>query len=115
MRVCVCVCVRARMFVCVLACVRKNNLMLSLASSVPGHKAKQSEVLIDLAGLEPQGPAAATSSHLQAPPSSLSVPADLLCGAAVAPGPQGSFTATSLTLLDEELLFLGEDLRTPTG
>ncbi|XP_059902930.1 ADP-ribosylation factor-binding protein GGA3-like [Gadus macrocephalus] len=72
------------------------------------HKAKQSEVLIDLAGLEPQGPAAATSSHLQAPPSSLSVPADLLCAAAaVAPGPQGSFTAASLTLLDEELLFLG--------
>ncbi|CAL8328760.1 unnamed protein product [Lota lota] len=72
------------------------------------NKAKQSEVLIDLAGLDPQGPAAVTSSQPQDPPSSLSIPADLLYGAATSPGPRGSFTAasTALTLLDEELLSL---------
>ncbi|CAL8331740.1 unnamed protein product [Merluccius merluccius] len=76
------------------------------------HKAQQSEVLIDLAGLDLQGPPAATSNHQQAPPSSRSIPADLLYGTATtaSPEPQGSsmVPSTALSLLDEELLSLGD-------
>lgn len=77
-----------------------------------GHKAKQLEVLIDLAGVDLHGPPAATSNHQQAPPSSLSIPADLLYGttANATPEPRDTSMApsTALSLLDEELLSLGE-------
>lgn len=81
----------------------------------PGHKAKQSEVLIDLVGLDLQGPpSAAASNHQQAPPTSLSIPADLLFGTAVttgaSPEPQDPSLVPSAarSLLDEELLSLGD-------
>uniref|UniRef100_A0A668AP68 Golgi associated, gamma adaptin ear containing, ARF binding protein 3a n=1 Tax=Myripristis murdjan TaxID=586833 RepID=A0A668AP68_9TELE len=68
---------------------------------------KQSEILIDLAGLDVQSP----SGPEQPPPaSSLSIPADLLYGAATSHNPPPASTSTpstALDLLDGELLSLG--------
>ncbi|XP_068583496.1 ADP-ribosylation factor-binding protein GGA3a [Cebidichthys violaceus] len=65
-------------------------------------RTNQSEILIDLVGLDTQGVS-------QPPTSSLSLPADLLCGSAArgpqSPSPDGPSAA--LSLLDEELLSLG--------
>ncbi|KAG7274561.1 hypothetical protein CRUP_018953, partial [Coryphaenoides rupestris] len=71
------------------------------------HKAKQSEVLIDLVGLDLQGPSAAASNHQQAPPTSLSIPADLLFGASPEPQDPSLVPSAARSLLDEELLSLG--------
>uniref|UniRef100_A0A665TUE6 ADP-ribosylation factor-binding protein GGA3-like n=1 Tax=Echeneis naucrates TaxID=173247 RepID=A0A665TUE6_ECHNA len=66
----------------------------------------QSEILIDLVGLDVQTP---SPPEQQPQASSLSFPADLLCGSATTDRPPLSLTAPSaaLSLLDEELLFLG--------
>ncbi|KAK9540017.1 hypothetical protein VZT92_002493 [Zoarces viviparus] len=70
--------------------------------SVRQGRTNQSEILIDLMGLD-------TQDVSQPPASSLSLPADLLCGSAArgpqSPGPDGPSAA--LSLLDEELLSLG--------
>uniref|UniRef100_A0A665TUC2 ADP-ribosylation factor-binding protein GGA3-like n=1 Tax=Echeneis naucrates TaxID=173247 RepID=A0A665TUC2_ECHNA len=64
-----------------------------------------SEILIDLVGLDVQTP---SPPEQQPQASSLSFPADLLCGSATTDRPPLSLTAPSaaLSLLDEELLFL---------
>ncbi|XP_031596047.1 ADP-ribosylation factor-binding protein GGA3a isoform X2 [Oreochromis aureus] len=66
----------------------------------------QSEILIDLVGLDIQSPSA---SEQQPPASSQSFPADLLCGSAATDPPSQSVNvpSTALSLLDEELLSLG--------
>ncbi|XP_053187135.1 ADP-ribosylation factor-binding protein GGA3-like [Scomber japonicus] len=69
-------------------------------------RTSQSEILIDLVGLDVQSP---SPPEQQPPTSSMSIPADLLCGTA-ATEPQSSSTnapSTALSLLDEELLSLG--------
>ncbi|KAL3996291.1 COMPASS component SWD2 [Sarotherodon galilaeus] len=65
----------------------------------------QSEILIDLVGLDIQSPSA---SEQQPPASSQSFPADLLCGSAATDPPSQSVNvpSTGLSLLDEELLSL---------
>ncbi|XP_042253257.1 ADP-ribosylation factor-binding protein GGA3a [Thunnus maccoyii] len=66
----------------------------------------QSEVLIDLVGLDIQSP---SQPEQQPPASSLSIPADLMCGSAAPEAQSLSPDAPSaaLSLLDEELLSLG--------
>lgn len=66
----------------------------------------QSEILIDLVGLDIQSP---SPPEQQPPECSLSFPADLLCGpASTAPQAQSpSAPSAALSLLDEELLSLG--------
>lgn len=69
-------------------------------------RTNQSEILIDLVGLDIQTP---SPPEQQAPASSLSFPADLLCGSAVT-DPQAQTLSTpsaAISLLDEELLSLG--------
>ncbi|XP_008276700.1 ADP-ribosylation factor-binding protein GGA3a [Stegastes partitus] len=77
-------------------------------------RTNQSEILIDLVGLDIQTP----SPPEQPPPaSSLSFPADLLCGSAVT-DPQAQSVSTpsaALSLLDEELLSLGLNEPAPAG
>ncbi|XP_041838689.1 ADP-ribosylation factor-binding protein GGA3a [Melanotaenia boesemani] len=65
----------------------------------------QSEILIDLAGLDIQSP----SQPKPKPQSSLPLPADLLCGSGAANPQRESFgrSSAALSLLDEELLSLG--------
>ncbi|KAJ3615047.1 hypothetical protein NHX12_018615, partial [Muraenolepis orangiensis] len=72
----------------------------------PGPKAEQSEVLIDLVGLDLQAPPAATPNNLQAPPS-LSLLADLFHGTAPPATPKPEDPSTALLLLGQELLSLG--------
>ncbi|XP_071361719.1 ADP-ribosylation factor-binding protein GGA3a isoform X2 [Trachinotus anak] len=69
-------------------------------------RTNQSEILIDLVGLDVQTP---SPPEQQPPASSLSFPADLLCGPAAADPQPPSLSAPSaaLSLLDEELLSLG--------
>uniref|UniRef100_A0A3Q2WVT4 Golgi associated, gamma adaptin ear containing, ARF binding protein 3a n=1 Tax=Haplochromis burtoni TaxID=8153 RepID=A0A3Q2WVT4_HAPBU len=66
----------------------------------------QSEILIDLVGLDIQS---SSASEQQPPASSQSFPADLLCGSAATDPPSQSVNvpSTALSLLDEELLSLG--------
>ncbi|XP_060944665.1 ADP-ribosylation factor-binding protein GGA3-like [Limanda limanda] len=66
----------------------------------------QSEVLIDLVGLDFNSP---SPPEKQPPTSSLSFPDDLLCGSAAAEplSPSPSAPSAALCLLDEELLSLG--------
>uniref|UniRef100_A0A7N6AMZ8 Golgi associated, gamma adaptin ear containing, ARF binding protein 3a n=1 Tax=Anabas testudineus TaxID=64144 RepID=A0A7N6AMZ8_ANATE len=66
----------------------------------------QSEILIDLVGLDIQSP---SPPEQQPPPSSLPFPADLLSGSAAVdpPPPRPSASSVALSLLDEELLSLG--------
>ncbi|KAM8771627.1 ADP-ribosylation factor-binding protein GGA3a [Acanthopagrus schlegelii] len=66
----------------------------------------QSEILIDLVGLDNQSVA---QSQQQPLTSSLSIPADLLCGSAASDSQSPSLGApsASLSLLDEQLLSLG--------
>ncbi|XP_026216460.1 ADP-ribosylation factor-binding protein GGA3a isoform X2 [Anabas testudineus] len=65
----------------------------------------QSEILIDLVGLDIQSP---SPPEQQPPPSSLPFPADLLSGSAAVdpPPPRPSASSVALSLLDEELLSL---------
>lgn len=67
----------------------------------------QSEILIDLVGLDNQSVA---QSQQQPLTSSLSIPADLLCGSAASDSQSPSLGApsASLSLLDEQLLSLGD-------
>ncbi|CAK6953406.1 ADP-ribosylation factor-binding protein GGA3a [Scomber scombrus] len=77
----------------------------SAVNKGPG-RTTQSEILIDLVGLDVQSP---SPPEQQPPTSSISIPADLLCGTA-ATEPQSSSTnalSAALSLLDEELLSLG--------
>uniref|UniRef100_A0A4W6FRT4 Golgi associated, gamma adaptin ear containing, ARF binding protein 3a n=1 Tax=Lates calcarifer TaxID=8187 RepID=A0A4W6FRT4_LATCA len=69
-------------------------------------RTNQSEILIDLVGLDIQSP---SPPDQQPPAPSLSFPADLLCGSAAAEPQSQSPSAPSaaLSLLDEELLSLG--------
>ncbi|XP_029364564.1 ADP-ribosylation factor-binding protein GGA3a isoform X2 [Echeneis naucrates] len=78
----------------------KNSILISADHT------NQSEILIDLVGLDVQTP---SPPEQQPQASSLSFPADLLCGSATTDRPPLSLTAPSaaLSLLDEELLFLG--------
>ncbi|XP_074486596.1 ADP-ribosylation factor-binding protein GGA3a isoform X1 [Sebastes fasciatus] len=71
--------------------------------SVRQGRTNQSEILIDLVGLDFQ------SVSQQPPTSSLSLPADLLCGSAATKPqfPSPSAPSAALSLLDEELLSLG--------
>ncbi|KAF7662998.1 hypothetical protein LDENG_00221580 [Lucifuga dentata] len=72
----------------------------------PPSSTKESEILIDLVGLDIQS----SSPPEQRPPvSSFSIPADLLCGSAATNLPSHSPDTPSagLSLLDEELLSLG--------
>ncbi|XP_038569711.1 ADP-ribosylation factor-binding protein GGA3a isoform X3 [Micropterus salmoides] len=65
----------------------------------------RSEILIDLLGLDIQS---ISLQEQQPPPSSRSIPADLLCGSATDPqSPSPSTPSAALSLLDEELLSLG--------
>ncbi|XP_073331679.1 ADP-ribosylation factor-binding protein GGA3a [Pagrus major] len=66
----------------------------------------QSEILIDLVGLDNQS---VSQSQQQPLTSSLSIPADLLCGSAATDSQSPSLGApsASLSLLDEQLLSLG--------
>lgn len=69
-------------------------------------RTNQSEILIDLVGLDIQS---VSLPGQQPPTSSLSIPADLLCGSTVT-DPQShspSVPSAALSLLDEELLSLG--------
>lgn len=68
-------------------------------------RTNQSEILIDLVGLDIQS----VSPHQQPPMSSVSIPADLLCGSAATDpqSPSPSTPSAALSLLDEELLSLG--------
>ncbi|XP_040893126.1 ADP-ribosylation factor-binding protein GGA3a isoform X2 [Toxotes jaculatrix] len=78
-----------------------------------GHT-NQSEILIDLVGLDVQSP----SPPEQHPPSSsLSFPSDLLCGSAATDpqSPTHSAPSAALSLLDEELLSLGLNEPVPVG
>ncbi|XP_059195843.1 ADP-ribosylation factor-binding protein GGA3a isoform X1 [Centropristis striata] len=70
-------------------------------SSVRQGRTNQSEILIDLVGLDVQ---TASPPEQKPPTSSLSLPADLLCGSAATDAQSPS---PSLALLDEELLSLG--------
>ncbi|XP_031144997.1 ADP-ribosylation factor-binding protein GGA3a isoform X1 [Sander lucioperca] len=75
-------------------------------SSVRQGRTNQSEILIDLVGLDIQS---VSLPGQQPPTSSLSIPADLLCGSTVT-DPQShspSVPSAALSLLDEELLSLG--------
>nr|XP_033481175.1 ADP-ribosylation factor-binding protein GGA3a [Epinephelus lanceolatus] len=76
-----------------------------IQSSVRQGHTNQSEILIDLVGLDTQS----VSLPEHQPPSSLSIPADLLCGSAVTDpqSPSPSAPSAALSLLDEELLSLG--------
>lgn len=67
----------------------------------------QSEILIDLMGLDNQS---VPQSQQQPLTSSLSIPADLLCGSAAGDSQSPSLGApsSSLSLLDEQLLSLGD-------
>ncbi|KAJ3614931.1 hypothetical protein NHX12_018500 [Muraenolepis orangiensis] len=80
-----------------------------LGTKPPGPKAEQSEVLIDLVGLDLQAPPAATPNNLQAPPS-LSLPADLFHGTAPPATPKPEDPSTALLLLGQELLSLGPSI-----
>ncbi|XP_018520521.1 LOW QUALITY PROTEIN: ADP-ribosylation factor-binding protein GGA3a [Lates calcarifer] len=75
-------------------------------------RTNQSEILIDLVGLDIQSP---SPPDQQPPAPSLSFPADLLCGSAAAEPQSQSPSAPSaaLSLLDEELLSLGLNEPTP--
>ncbi|XP_078136400.1 ADP-ribosylation factor-binding protein GGA3a isoform X2 [Sander vitreus] len=75
-------------------------------SSVRQGRTNQSEILIDLVGLDIQS---VSLPGQQPPTSSLSIPADLLCGSAAADSQSHSPSVPSaaLSLLDEELLSLG--------
>ncbi|XP_033986227.1 ADP-ribosylation factor-binding protein GGA3a [Trematomus bernacchii] len=66
----------------------------------------QSEILIDLVGLDTHS---VSLPEQQPPMSSLSLPADLLCGSAATDpqSPSPSAPSAALSLLDEELLSLG--------
>ncbi|XP_039880605.1 ADP-ribosylation factor-binding protein GGA3-like isoform X1 [Simochromis diagramma] len=66
----------------------------------------QSEILIDLVGLDIQS---SSASEQQPPASEQSFPADLLCGSAATDPPSQcvNVPSTALSLLDEELLSLG--------
>lgn len=70
-------------------------------------RTNQSEILIDLVGLDIEG---ISLPKQQPPSSSLSIPADLLCGSAATDpqSPSPSAPSTALSLLDEELLSLGK-------
>ncbi|KAL7404341.1 hypothetical protein ABVT39_013429 [Epinephelus coioides] len=76
-----------------------------IQSSVRQGHTNQSEILIDLVGLDTQS----VSLPEHQTPSSLSIPADLLCGSAVTDpqSPSPSAPSAALSLLDEELLSLG--------
>ncbi|XP_068448515.1 ADP-ribosylation factor-binding protein GGA3a [Clinocottus analis] len=76
--------------------------------SVRQGRTNQSEILIDLAGLDIQGVS-------QPPTSSRSLPADLLCGLAARDpqSPDPGVPSAALSLLDEELLSLGLNEPTP--
>uniref|UniRef100_UPI0037E9A927 ADP-ribosylation factor-binding protein GGA3a n=1 Tax=Semicossyphus pulcher TaxID=241346 RepID=UPI0037E9A927 len=69
-------------------------------------RTNQSEILIDLVGLDNQS---VSPPEQQPPTSSLSIPADLLCGSAVnnTQPPNASTPSAALSILDEELLSLG--------
>lgn len=69
----------------------------------------QSEILIDLVGLDIQSPSPPEQQPLA---SSLSIPADLLCGSAATEpqSPSPNAPSAALSLLDEELLSLGNIL-----
>ncbi|KAM7009707.1 ADP-ribosylation factor-binding protein GGA3a [Tautogolabrus adspersus] len=72
-----------------------------------GGRTNQSEILIDLVGLDNQSD---SPPELQPPISTLSIPADLLCGSAATQDPHASSPSApsaALSLLDEELLSLG--------
>ncbi|TNN48501.1 ADP-ribosylation factor-binding protein GGA3 [Liparis tanakae] len=77
--------------------------------SVRQGRTNQSEILIDLLGLDIQGVS-------QPPTTSRSLPADLLFGAAASdPQPRGAAVpSAAFSLLDEELLFLGLNEPTPS-
>ncbi|XP_071396265.1 ADP-ribosylation factor-binding protein GGA3-like, partial [Centroberyx affinis] len=73
----------------------------------PPGSTTQSEILIDLAGLDVRSP---SPPDQQPPASSPSIPADLLYGSAASTNPQSpspSTPSTALSLLDGELLSLG--------
>ncbi|XP_035516416.1 ADP-ribosylation factor-binding protein GGA3a [Morone saxatilis] len=76
-------------------------------SSARQGRTNQSEILIDLVGLDIQS--VSLPEQQQPPTSSLSIPADLLCGSAAtdAQSPSPSAHSAALSLLDEELLSLG--------
>ncbi|XP_076001794.1 ADP-ribosylation factor-binding protein GGA3-like isoform X2 [Genypterus blacodes] len=76
--------------------------------SQPPSSTKESEILIDLMGLDLQSPSPAGQ---QPPKPSLSIPADLLCVSHTPDAPPAG-----LSLLDEELLYLGlkEPVPVPT-
>uniref|UniRef100_A0A668AKB1 Golgi associated, gamma adaptin ear containing, ARF binding protein 3a n=1 Tax=Myripristis murdjan TaxID=586833 RepID=A0A668AKB1_9TELE len=86
---------------------REESLTPSSTKQGKHYCTTQSEILIDLAGLDVQSP----SGPEQPPPaSSLSIPADLLYGAATSHNPPPASTSTpstALDLLDGELLSLG--------
>nr|XP_019940079.1 PREDICTED: ADP-ribosylation factor-binding protein GGA3-like [Paralichthys olivaceus] len=75
-------------------------------TSVRRGSTNQSEILIDLVGLDVNSP---SMPEKQPPTSSLSFPADLLCGSAAAEplSPSPSSPSAAFSLLDEELLSLG--------
>ncbi|XP_029908492.1 ADP-ribosylation factor-binding protein GGA3a isoform X2 [Myripristis murdjan] len=94
---------------------REESLTPSSTKQASSSSTKQSEILIDLAGLDVQSP----SGPEQPPPaSSLSIPADLLYGAATSHNPPPASTSTpstALDLLDGELLSLGFDDPVPVS
>uniref|UniRef100_A0A8C4DLI5 Golgi associated, gamma adaptin ear containing, ARF binding protein 3a n=1 Tax=Dicentrarchus labrax TaxID=13489 RepID=A0A8C4DLI5_DICLA len=78
-----------------------------MQSSARQGRTNQSEILIDLVGLDIQS--VSLPEQQQPPTSSLSIPADLLCGSAATDpqSPNLSAHSAALSLLDEELLSLG--------
>ncbi|XP_065815462.1 LOW QUALITY PROTEIN: ADP-ribosylation factor-binding protein GGA3a [Labrus bergylta] len=70
-----------------------------------GGRTNQSEILIDLVGLDNQSDS--PPELLRPPVSSLSIPADLLCGSADPHASCPGAPSAALSLLDEELLSLG--------
>lgn len=82
------------------------KLLMSFPRVTGTGSTNQSEILIDLVGLDIQSP---SPPEQQPPPSSLPFPADLLSGSAAVdpPPPRPSASSVALSLLDEELLSLG--------
>ncbi|XP_074486597.1 ADP-ribosylation factor-binding protein GGA3a isoform X2 [Sebastes fasciatus] len=80
-----------------------NSYKKIVEGQIINGRTNQSEILIDLVGLDFQ------SVSQQPPTSSLSLPADLLCGSAATKPqfPSPSAPSAALSLLDEELLSLG--------
>ncbi|XP_042341082.1 ADP-ribosylation factor-binding protein GGA3a [Plectropomus leopardus] len=81
-------------------------------SSVRQGRTNQSEILIDLMGLDTQS---VSPPEKQPPTSSLSIPSDLLCESAApdSQSPSPNAPSAALSLLDEELLSLGLSEPTP--